>query len=59
MSKDSIILLLVAIAFVWWCLAIGFQNSTKMLERRIWLIYEQVKELRQIDKQKCIDLFMQ
>lgn len=59
MSKDSVILLLVAIAFVWWCWAIGFHNSTKMLEGRIWLMYEQVKELRQIDKQKCVDLFMQ
>jgi hypothetical protein len=58
MSKDSVIILLIAIAFIWWCWAIGFQQETKMLEGRIWLMYEQVKELRQIDKQKCIDLFI-
>lgn len=59
MSKDSVILLLLAIAFIGCCWVIGFQKTNNMLEERIVLMYEQVKELRQIDKQKCIDLFMQ
>lgn len=52
------IILLVFIACIWRWLAWWFWSSTWIIEKWNEKLLEQVRELRQVDKQKCIDLIL-
>ena len=45
-------------AFIWWCLFLGVAPSVNRLEKTTDNLHEQVMNMRQVDREKCIDLFL-
>lgn len=45
-------------AFTWWCLFLGVAPSVNRLEKTTDNLHEQVMNMRQVDREKCIDLFL-
>ena len=59
MSKDSVIMLLIFVAFMWWGMFIWMWSSVGVISDGIDSLRWQVIELRDITEEKCIDLLMQ
>ena len=59
MSKDSVIILLVFVAFMWWAMFIWMWSSVGTISNGIDRLRWQVIELRDMTEEKCIDLLMQ
>lgn len=59
MSKDSVIILLVLLSIVWWAFANWFSMAVSTLEEQNDRLLQRVRDMEKINKQKCIDLFMQ
>lgn len=56
-KSEYIIIALIMLAVYWWSLAIGYRMALSTEERALNKIHNYLVELREIDKQKCIDLF--
>lgn len=55
---EWVIPVLSTLALIWWCLALWSMNSASIYE---WVIDKQqdiIRQLRQVDREKCIDLFV-
>lgn len=58
MSREFIITLLAWVALVGRCMAVGLSTSTSTLEKIIDKQQAIIQELRQTDREKCIDLLI-
>ena len=58
MTKDSVIILLVMLTLVWRAFAFWFSEAVATEEKANDRLLERVWELQRVDKQKCIDLFL-
>jgi hypothetical protein len=58
MTKDNVILILIVLLFMLWCYSIWITKSVKTEEEANDKLLHRVRELQRIDKQKCIDLFL-
>lgn len=58
MSKDSVIILLVFVAFTWWAFAIWFSMAVGTLEEQNDRLLQRVWDMEKSSKQKCIDLLI-
>ena len=58
MTKDNVILILIAILFMLWCYSIWITKSVRIEEEVNDRLLHRIRELQRIDKQKCIDLFL-
>ena len=58
MTKDNVILILIVLLFMLWCYSIWITKSVKTEEEVNDRLLHRVWELQRIDKQKCIDLFL-
>lgn len=59
MSKDGVIILLVLVAFMWWAFAIWFSMAVGTLEEQSNRLLQRVRDIEKLNKEKCVDLFMQ
>lgn len=58
MTKDNLILILIAILFMLWCYSIWITKSVRTEEEVNDRLLHRIRELQRVDKQKCIDLFL-
>ncbi len=58
MTKDNVILILIAILFMLWCYSIWITKSVRTEEEVNDRLLHRIRELQRVDKQKCIDLFL-
>ncbi len=59
MNKDDIIIFLVLLSIVWWAFANWFSMSVSTLEEQNDKLLQRVRDMEKINKQKCIELFIQ
>jgi len=59
MSKNDIIIFLVLLSIVWWAFANWFSMAVSRLEEQNDKLLQRVRDMEKLNKQKCIDLFMQ
>ena len=59
MSKNDIIIFLVLLSIVWWVFANWFSMAVSTLEEQNDILLQRVRDMEKLNKQKCIDLFMQ
>lgn len=45
-------------AFIWWTMFLMYRSSVPMLEKANDKLHSQVMELRNIDREKCVDLLL-
>lgn len=58
MNKDTLILILIVMLFTLWCYSIWITLSIQTEEEANDKLLHRLRELQRIDKQKCIDLFL-
>ena len=58
MSKDSVIILLVFVASIWWAMFIWMWSSVGTISDGIDRLRWQTIELRDITNEKCLDLLL-
>ena len=56
-KSEYIIIALIMLTAYWWSLALGYRMALSTEEKALNKMHNYLVELREIDKQKCIDLF--